>query len=217
MYLKHPTPYGKGVAGFIQSRRVARVVEYAQIGARDHVLEIGCERGQLCAALPPSARLVACDISPTALDAARELLQSTGRKVEFVLADATKPVPFRRGEFDVIICSEMLEHVTDPVRVVSNIAEICTRDTRVIFTVPIEAPKIILKGWLQKLGILRFLFPGIEAGQSEWHLHAFSSGMLRRVTSGYFVCDRASVVWGCHTVARMLLARESKLISSGSR
>jgi protein-L-isoaspartate O-methyltransferase len=67
MYAKHPTPYGKGLAGFIQSKRVRRVLEYAAINPRDRVLEIGCESGRLCAEVPQCARLVGCDISAKAL------------------------------------------------------------------------------------------------------------------------------------------------------
>lgn len=202
MYVKHPTPYGKGVAGFIQSKRVRRVLEYAQISPSDRVLEIGCESGRLCAALPRCARIVACDISPRALEDAQRLLAAKSQKAEFILADAVRPLPFQRGEFNVIICSEMLEHVTAPETVISNIAAICDSETRVLLTVPIEAPKVVLKRWLQKFGVLRILFPGIEPGQSEWHLHAFSRRALREITERFFVFDRASVVWGCHLVAR---------------
>ena len=200
MYARHPTPYGKGVAGYIQSRRVARVLAYAGIEPRDAVLEIGCESGNLCAALPPCARIVGSDISAEALRHARRLLQSRGSVAEFVEVDALQPLPFRRGEFDVVICSEMLEHVTDPAAVISNIADICTPETRVVLTVPIERPKLVIKRWLQKLGILPLLFPGIEAGQSEWHLHAFSKRELLRLTNASFLCERSSSVCGCHIV-----------------
>ncbi len=202
MYARHPTPYEQGVAGFIQSRRVARVVEYAQIASSDRVLEIGCERGRLCAAVPPCARLVGCDISQKALDDAAAHFAAIGRSAEFMMVDALQSLPFQTGDFDVIICSEMLEHVTDPAVVIANIAGICTEKTRVILTVPVEAPKVILKRWLQRMGLLRLLFPGIEVDQSEWHLQSFSRRMLQRLTESHFFCDAISTVWGCHVVGR---------------
>ena len=202
MYAKHPTPYGKGLAGFIQSKRVRRVLEYAGVEPNDRVLEIGCERGNLCAAVPQCARLVGCDISAKALADAEGLFAETGRKAEFLLVDALQPLPFQPGEFDVIICSEMLEHVADPGTVIANIANICTVNTRVVLTIPLEGPKLLLKRWLDNLGLFHWLFPGIERGQSEWHLQAFSAGLLRKVTEPAFICDFASTVWGCHVVGR---------------
>ena len=202
MYSKHPTPYGNGLAGFIQAQRVGRVLEYSDIGPNDRVLEIGCERGRLCSRVPPCARLVGCDISARALEDAESFFREIGRKAEFGVVDALQPLPFQQGEFDVIICSEMLEHVTNPGAVIANIADICTVKTRVVLTVPLEAPKLVLKRWLERLGVLRFLFPGIERGQSEWHLQAFSRTMLHRLTEPSFISDRVSIVWGCHVVGR---------------
>ena len=202
MYSKHPTPYGKGLAGFIQSQRVLRVLEYAEIKPTDRVLEIGCERGALCSAVPECSRLVGCDIADRALEDAKALFRKRERAAEFILADAVRPLPFSLGEFDVIICSEMLEHVTDPGAVIANIANICTVKTRIVLTVPIEAPKVAMKRWLQRMGVLHFLFPGIEPGQSEWHLHSFSPRLIRHLTKPAFACDRSSTVWGCHFVGR---------------
>lgn len=202
MYAKHPTPYENGLAGFIQSRRVARVLEYASIGPRDRVLEIGCERGRLCAAVPPCLRLVGCDISAKALEDARNHFVAVGRGAEFQVVDALETLPFEKGEFDVVICSEMLEHVTDPALVIANIADICTTNTRLILTVPVEAPKLLAKRWLERVGLLRLLFPGIEGNQSEWHLQAFSRALLQQLTEPAFICDSVSTVWGCHIVGR---------------
>ena len=122
--------------------------------------------------------------------------------MEFLLVDALHALPFQEGEFDVIICSEMLEHVADPGAVIASIANICTVSTRVVLTVPLEAPKLLLKRWLENLGVFRWVFPGIERGQSEWHLQAFSRTMLHRLTEPWFISERVSIVWGCHIVGR---------------
>lgn len=205
MYSRHPTPYGKGLAGFIQQKRIDRVIAYAEIGPRDRVLEIGCESGKLCAALPECARLVGCDISAQALADAEVLLREQKTMAEFLRIDAAQALPFARGEFDVVICSEMLEHVLDPGAVVRNIAAICNEKTRVVLTVPIEAPKLVIKRWLERLRFFHLLFPGIETGQSEWHLQAFSSRTVREIARPQFAIVKLSTVWGCHAVGRFRL------------
>lgn len=47
-------------------------------------------------------------------------------------------LPFRAGYFDVIVISDVLEHVLDPGRLVDRIAAIARPDTRVIVDVPWE-------------------------------------------------------------------------------
>ncbi len=201
MYRAHPTPYAKGVAGIIQKARVKSVLRYARIRPVDAVLELGCESGHLLVESPPARRLVGADISALALADAQALFRACERSGEFFQVDALQPLPFKQGEFNVIICSEMLEHVRDPRKAMENIHAICSRDTRVVLTVPIEAPKIKIKKILGRIGLLRVFFPGIEAGQSEWHLQAFSRSMLLEMAKDLFSLQAGHLVWGAHYVA----------------
>ncbi|HET8570163.1 MAG TPA: class I SAM-dependent methyltransferase [Candidatus Limnocylindria bacterium] len=204
MYEAHPTPYGGGIAGRIEAARVRAVLDLAAIGPGDRVLEVGCESGRLLAAVPPCRRLVGVDISRRALEDARARLGP--RDVELFQVDALRGLPFDRGAFDVILCSEMLEHVSEPGRVVANIHAVCAPTTRVVVSVPIEAPKVLVKTVLARLGLLERLFPGIEPAQSEWHVHAFSPAMLRRVVTERFTIERTRRVIAAHEVA-LLRAR----------
>jgi SAM-dependent methyltransferase len=200
MYARHPTPYGKGIAGAIQEARVRAVLSLARLTSGDSVLEIGCEGGGLLARLPPCVKIAACDVSLGALGHARERLHSLGRNVDLYHADAETSLPFAAGEFSAIICSEVLEHVASPRKVVRNIHSISTQETKVVFTVPIEWLKTRMKGILKKLHLLDRLFPSIEEGRSEWHLHAFSDRMVRCLLKGLFVVERTAWPWCCHAV-----------------
>ena len=201
MYRRHPTPYDSRIAGAIQRARVRTVLKLARATSTDVVLEIGCEAGRLLAALPPVHSITGVDISSAALDDAERALGARVEPVDLHQLDAQNPLPFPRGHFNVIICSEMLEHVRRPRAVLENIAAIANRDTRIVVTVPIEMPKVWGKGILSSLGLLPVLFGGIEAGQSEWHLQAFSEPMLRELTSDLFERVALRNVWGCHWVA----------------
>jgi 2-polyprenyl-3-methyl-5-hydroxy-6-metoxy-1,4-benzoquinol methylase len=125
--------------------------------------------------------------------------------VEFRHINAEAELPFERGDFDVIICSEVLEHTPEPRRIVENIHAITTPDTRVVFTVPNERPRLLAKKVLGAVGLMKVLFPGVEEGPSEWHLHCFSKKTLKDLVSDLFVIQRLRNVWSCHYVA--LLAR----------
>ncbi len=206
MYGAHPTPYASGIARWIELARVREVARLAAITAADAVLEVGCESGTLLASLPTARRLVGADISLRALGDARARFAALGRPVELYQVDAERGLPFERGEFDVIVCSEMLEHVRDPGAVAAHIRTICAADTRVVLSVPIEAPKVRAKRILDRLGLLRLLAPGVEPGQSEWHEHAFSPRMLDDLVRGSFRTVARRHVWAAHYVLALRTA-----------
>ena len=151
--------------------------------------------------LPDCNRLVGVDISDVALRDAESLFRASGRTAEFLNCDATEPLPFRKGEFSVIICAEMLEHVSEPGKVIENILRISEPETRIVLSVPNEAPKLRLKTLLSKIGVMRLIMPGIEAAQSEWHVQSFSRSSLIELISGVLSIVRLEVVAGLHIVA----------------
>lgn len=200
MYAAHPTPYERGIARWFELARVRAVRSLAGVTPGDAVLEVGCEAGTLLASLPRSRRTAGADISRRALEDARERFALLRQPVELYQVDAEKGLAFAPGEFDVIVCSEMLEHVADPRAVLGHIRALCTPTTRVVVSVPIEAPKVRAKQLLHRVGLLRLIAPNIEPGQSEWHEHAFSPRMLDDIARESFRTIARRNVWGAHYV-----------------
>ena len=198
MFLRHPTPYS-GLAGIVSALRVRRVIRYARIAPGHRVLEIGCEAGNLLRALPPCRELVGADISAEALTAAQV---ATGGipNVRLVRGDATQR-DFLEGErFDRIVCSETLEHTDRPRDMVRSIHRLLTDDGIAVITVPIERYKNGIKRALTRLGLMNFLFRGIEHGMSEWHVQDFRPEDIRELMDGYFRIHRRSTVMLLHDV-----------------
>lgn len=204
MYSKHPTPY-YGLAGIVEKIRIFYVLSKAKIGRGERVLEIGCEAGNLLLSMPQPTKLTGFDISRLAILQAKRNFKAKKRKATFVQGDAMKKLPFKKGEFDVVICSETLEHVENPAVVLNNIAAICNDNTKVIITVPNENPKIQVKNFLERLKLLNLIMPGIENAQSEWHLHAFSVEMLRKILSEKFSILSMNNILGLHIIAKAKL------------
>ncbi len=198
MYAEHPTPYVRGLSRQIELARVRMVIDLARITPDDAVLEIGCEAGGLLVAVPPTRRLVGIDISIRALRDAE--LRLRGGHVELYHVDAERGLPFRPGEFDVVLCSEMLEHTKDPATVLRHIRALCTPTTRVVLSVPIESRKLRAKALLRRFGLLRVIAGDVEEHQSEWHVHAFSPAMLNRLLDGSFDIVARRTTWFVHDV-----------------
>lgn len=206
MYHQHPTPYGRSIAGAISAARVRTVRRLAKVRPRDAVLEIGCESGHLLLQIPPCRLRLGADISQAALNNARSRAdRAEAERLDFLRLNAEEPLPFARAQFDVIILSEMLEHVERPRTVLEHVHAIATPETRVVITVPNERPKLVIKDVLRRLHLFDLPFHGIEEGQSEWHLQQFSKPLLHATVKDLFAVRSLRSVWGCHYAA--LLAK----------
>lgn len=199
MFISHPTPY-KGIAGFIERIRIKKVISYSKIRKDDRVLEIGCEAGNLIMSLPIAKKKVGLDISKEALNTIRKESRKRGINITTIHGDLMSKLPFKKGDFSVIVCSETLEHVINPDRALKNICEICDENTRVIVTVPNEKPKLFMKKVLSKLRIMEWLFPNIETGRSEWHLQIFSKKKILSLFSKYFTVNKIGSILGLHVI-----------------
>ncbi|HLK39211.1 MAG TPA: class I SAM-dependent methyltransferase [Polyangiaceae bacterium] len=90
------------------------------VTAARSVLDVGCGSGQVLEALRrPGLRLCGVEM---AADAVRSLEQRgiEGRAVDL----ETAALPFRDGEFDVVLCYDVLEHVFAPGRLLGEIGRV---------------------------------------------------------------------------------------------
>ena len=114
----HLSSTGQGLV----ARFRERLVERAAAGSPGSVLEVGCGQGwltrQLLEALP-DARVVGLDIREDAIAFARELVPGA----EFLVATGEQ-LPFGDASFDLVVCSEVLEHVDDPRVVLDEIRRV---------------------------------------------------------------------------------------------
>ncbi|MFW6256480.1 MAG: class I SAM-dependent DNA methyltransferase, partial [Candidatus Sumerlaeota bacterium] len=104
-----------------------------ETGAR--ILDIGCGNGNLlilASCLIPKPRLFGVDISQNAVEVARKRLPE-GRFAECDLAK--EPIPFDE-KFDLILCSEVLEHIGEPSLVLEKVYAILKPGASFVLSVP---------------------------------------------------------------------------------
>jgi SAM-dependent methyltransferase len=81
-------------------------VEYAELGGKSRVLDAGVGMGRLLSMLPENINKYGMDISIDYLKAARE------KGIDVCMA-MIEDMPYEAGSFDMVICTDVLEHVLD--------------------------------------------------------------------------------------------------------
>jgi 2-polyprenyl-6-hydroxyphenyl methylase/3-demethylubiquinone-9 3-methyltransferase len=99
------------------------------------VLDVGCGGGILAEAMAGAgAEVCGIDLSDKALKVARLHLYESGKSVDYQLVSAEDFAEQHAGEFDVVTCMEMLEHVPDPASVVAACARLVKPGGQVFFS-----------------------------------------------------------------------------------
>lgn len=108
--LRHPKHY-------LWTGHAAFLVENIRPGER--VLDIGCGASYYQQWMAQTAaEVVAVDINPDRV--AQSIRNNTMPNLRFLTMDATRELP--EGRFDVVVCSHVLEHLDDPVPLLTNLA-----------------------------------------------------------------------------------------------
>ncbi|MFC1511032.1 class I SAM-dependent methyltransferase [Candidatus Margulisiibacteriota bacterium] len=118
------------------------------------ILDIGCSTGWLMHLLALefgdkfSLQFFGIDLSPSYISAAQQQYADCG-KYHFQVMDANE-MGFTNEEFDIVICSEVIEHMKNPVQVLNNIYRILAGNGVLILTTPNEGGGVLPKS-LKKL------------------------------------------------------------------
>jgi SAM-dependent methyltransferase len=129
------------------------------------ILEIGCAKGDLLAALAP-VRGVGVDFSPHMVFTAKKRYPS----LEFIHGDA-QDLSAVTGPFDYIIFSDLIDDLWDVQSFMEQLHRLCTPSTRIVFNVYSHLWSLPLR-LAQKLGLATPMLP------QNWLTHEDISGLL---------------------------------------
>ena len=133
----------------------------------DRVLDLGSGSGEFTAEIATAGGwVVGAEVAEAAL--ARARAQHPG--LEFRLVPLDGPLPFEDGTFDLVWASEVIEHVADTARWLSEVRRVLVPGGRLLVTTPSH-------------GRLRVALGGIERLSEPLgdHLHLYTKRSLRGV------------------------------------
>jgi 2-polyprenyl-6-hydroxyphenyl methylase/3-demethylubiquinone-9 3-methyltransferase len=109
------------------------------------VLDVGCGGGILSEGMADlGADVTGIDLGEAPLAVARLHLKESGQKVEYLRISAEDLARERPGDFDVVTCLEMLEHVPDPASTITACARLVKPGGTVVFSTINRNPKSFL-------------------------------------------------------------------------
>ena len=167
----------------IEFLRTRAVIKLLNVNYNDMVLDLGCGAGNMLEKML-EGNFWGVDISKTLLSAAKKRLN--GRKLSLIYGNVESlPEKIKALKFDKVFCSEVLEHVLNPEKVIDEILSVTKPDGRVVISIPNEDFINFLKSILIKLGLFGLLFPGISKKMdNEWHLHEMDLKSIKDLVSG---------------------------------
>ena len=145
------------------------------LGTGNRILELGCYDGHFSVAAQRAGNVVVgLDINADAIATAQS------RGVDASVADLNRPRSLPTGElFDVVVASNVLEHLADPDRVLREARECVTAGGRLLVSVPNVAHFSV------RLALLRGRFKYEDAGlMDRTHLRFYTRATLRAALEG---------------------------------
>ncbi len=92
--------------------------------AGQDVLDLGCAGGFMAEALSESgARVTGIDPAKEAVEAARDHARAKGRDISYDVG-VGECLPYENEAFDIVVCVDVLEHVSDLVTVLAEVARV---------------------------------------------------------------------------------------------
>ena len=144
----------------INPLRLGYIDEIAHIQGK-RVLDVGCGGGILSESMAAKgAEVTGIDMGEAPLEVARLHLLESGEQVEYRQIPVEELAARQPGEFDVVTCMEMLEHVPDPASVVNACTQLVKPGGYVFFSTLNRNPKSYLFAIVAAEYLLRMLPKG---------------------------------------------------------
>jgi SAM-dependent methyltransferase len=166
----------------------------AEVRPGDLALDFGSGAGDFTALLDEAgAHAIGVDVAESALDRAR----TRNPGLDFRLAPFDGPLPLEDNAFELVWASEVIEHIADTARWLSEVRRVLTPGGRLLLTTPSHGRLRVALG-----GVERFSEPLGD------HLHLYTQASLHGLLEEFGFGDvSVRAAGGAPLLRRMLLAK----------
>lgn len=135
------------------------------------ILDMGCGAGELGKSLKEKgAYVIGCDIAPHAIEKAKKCLDEA-----FIFDTQQGDYSSLAKDFDIIVASELIEHLFMPEYFLQNIKKAMNKETKLIIT----TPNFLV--WTNRIRMLVGQFEYTKSGfLDESHIHFFTYHSLKK-------------------------------------
>ena len=146
--------------------RFRKALRAAELSPGERLLDIGAKWG----GLGLCARSLGLEIEYTGLELSEQNVNKAGKLgLDVRLADAAARLPVGAGEYDCVVCLELLEHLPTPIGVLAEFRRVLKPQGRAVISVPNPY------SWVEVYREL-FLRP-----DPEGHLNAFTTPVMENL------------------------------------
>jgi len=177
--------------------RLYQILQIVETVTFNSLLDVGCAEGhylKLIASMNQGFR----ELYEVGLDIARNYLIKAKKEVHgdsWVLGDAQR-LPFKDNSFDLVLFSEVLEHLPDPKRAFMEVARVSRK-----YILVSVASENLFYSFAKKLGLVRAEDPYATIGRG--HIHEMKiSNIIRRASETRYKCLKSMVT--CYFPASFL-------------
>jgi 2-polyprenyl-3-methyl-5-hydroxy-6-metoxy-1,4-benzoquinol methylase len=173
----------------IQAHRLAIIRSMLKARPGSKILEVGSGGGHVLRMFP-DAKLTATDVSQRYLDTARRNLE--GYDVTFMKGQIER-LGLPAASFDRIICTEVLEHTTNPGEILAELHRLLTADGIAVITVPVDPVIDRAKQLLRLTPIGWVLGDRVQWGGDHYHLQKWWPWQFERLLEEKFSIERRQI------------------------
>ncbi|MEH6550992.1 MAG: bifunctional 2-polyprenyl-6-hydroxyphenol methylase/3-demethylubiquinol 3-O-methyltransferase UbiG [Pseudomonadales bacterium] len=197
----------------INPLRVNYIDERAPVAGKK-LLDVGCGGGILCEGMAQrGAEVTGIDMGEAPLNVGKLHLHESGLDIDYQKSTAEDWAETHAGQYDIVTCLEMLEHVPDPSSVIDACARLVRPGGQVFFSTINRNPKSYLFAVVGAEHILRMLPKGTHeyskfirpSEMGRWiraavlELHDITGMSFNPLTNHYWLGDDVDVNYLVHT------------------
>lgn len=183
--------YSNLIAGYPSRLRVKKILTEMGDLTGKRVLDAGCEAGHISLKLlKRGAKVTAVDIVKPALNKFRSKLIGTGFTPIIIRAPIQK-LPFKAQSFDVVLCTETLEHAPNTKKCIKELLRVLKKDGKLVLTFPNEKNRRPLYPIAKLLGINTSIEPQVtlfelHPSKIGWYIHCSGGTIIKHYSFPWY-------------------------------